>query len=181
MDCGVVAGRVDGLAEWIRMWGWGQRGEVGGGGGAQGGTKHSTPLPFASIGPHRPSLRQTTSLGKIHHLVLALLSDDAPLSCWVFIIYSAEVCSSWPTLSGDPRILLLGLFSAHYWSVTIRGKVFAMGSLHLNISLICSSIWGGASATWQDIMQRGHAALSRKKLVIVTIDREPVSHHNHRT
>ena len=39
----------------------------------------------------------------------------------------------------------------------------------------------GASATSQDIMQRGHAALPRKKLVIVTIDREPVSHHNHRT
>ena len=58
-----------------------------------------------------------SALGKIHHLVLALLSDDAPLSCWVFIIYSAEACTLWPTLSGDPRILLLGLVSAHYWSV----------------------------------------------------------------
>ena len=162
MDCGVVAGRVDGLAEWIRMWGWGQRGEVGGGGGAQGGTKHSTPLPFASIGPYRPSLRQTTSLGKIHHLVLALLSDDAPLSCWVFIIYSAEVCSSWPTLSGDPRILLLGLSCAHYWSVTIRGKVFAMGSLHLNISLICSSIRGGLVPLDRTLCRGGTRPLEEK-------------------
>ena len=103
-----------------------------------------------------------SALGKIHHLVLALLSDDAPLSCWVFIIYSAEACTLWPTLSGDPRILLLGLVSAHDWSVAIRGKVFAMGSLHLNISLICSSIRGGLVPLDRALCRGGTRPLEEK-------------------
>ena len=108
-------------------------------GGIEGGTRgHKALHPIAIRLDWNPPA--FSALGKIHHLVLALLSDDAPLSCSVFIIYSTGACTLWATLSGGPRILLLGPFSAHYWSVTIRGKVFAMGSLHLNISLICSSI-----------------------------------------
>ena len=85
-------------------------------GGIEGGTRgHKALHPIAIRLDWTPPA--FSALGKIHHLVLALLSDDAPLSCSVFIIYSAEACTLWPTLSGDPRILLLGLVSAHYWSV----------------------------------------------------------------
>ena len=157
MDCG-VAGRVDGLAEWIRMWGWGQRGEVGGGAGGTRGHKALHPIAIR-LDWTPPAF---SALGKIHHLVLALLSDDAPLSCWVFIIYSTGACTSWPTLSGGPRTFLLGPFSAHYWSVTIRGKVFAMGSLHLNISLICSSIRGGLVPLDRTLCRGGTRGLEEK-------------------
>ena len=108
-------------------------------GGIEGGTRgHKALHPIAIRLDWTPPA--FSALGKIHHLVLALLSDDAPLSCSVFIIYSTGACTLWPTLSGGPRILLVGLFSALYWSVAIRGKVFAIGPPHLNISLICSSI-----------------------------------------